>query len=298
MYGLAFLAIVWAMCGFGLPAWIGTIPRWELVRAAGNAAIDPATLERLEGATQVGFALLELLTLGVIWWIYRWNQREHTHEKWVDYRSIAELLRHHRFLLPLGRTSGIMAVPDRRGFPDAAASWADWYARAIVRDAGLTPVTLSREYLLACKQVLTEYEVAGQERYHETIHHRFLRAYERLHRSADLLFLIAVIVVIAELLLHLVLHVESRLLTVFAVLCPAAASSIHGFLSQADLNTIALRANRIRQRLAGYREELQHISSPGSASLGTIADSAATVMAGELSDWRGGARARPIPLAF
>ena len=66
------------------------------------------------------------------------------HERWLDYRALAENLRHGRFLSfvsEFGRIRGEPAGVEQREPP-----WMLWYVRATMREIGLPNATLDGTY--------------------------------------------------------------------------------------------------------------------------------------------------------
>jgi hypothetical protein len=50
----------------------------------------------------LGFIAAELVLLGLIAFIYAIGRAHRWHERWIDYRLLAEYLRQLSFLMPLG----------------------------------------------------------------------------------------------------------------------------------------------------------------------------------------------------
>ena len=62
----------------------------------------------------------------------------HWHERWTEYRLLAELIRELRFLVPLGGGKPLPRIPAHLAvYGDPARTWMYWYVRAIAREIGI-----------------------------------------------------------------------------------------------------------------------------------------------------------------
>jgi hypothetical protein len=115
-----------------------------------------------------GFAFLELATVVAVLLVVligRW------HERWIEYRALAETLRHARFLALISEFGCVHETSSSR---DArAVPWTLWYVRATLREIGLPTATLDRTYQWRLLQATLQHEVEGpdgQIAYHEKNH--------------------------------------------------------------------------------------------------------------------------------
>jgi hypothetical protein len=119
-------------------------------------------LQPLLGANTHEEAVWSVLELGLILLIlliYWLGIRRHWHKRWIDYRLLAEQLRHMRFLAPLGRTLPAFRVPAHDVHGDPRRSWVNWHFRAIAREAGLVNARIDTGYLEAYRQLLVGHEI-------------------------------------------------------------------------------------------------------------------------------------------
>ena len=101
------------------------------------------------------------------------------HDRWLDYRSIAEKLRHLLMLLPLGRPGIDAELPPTLGENESRAHCTNWYVRAVIREVGVFAGQLfDPAYRQACHTLLRYWLVRGQIRYH---YHAVAKARAPLH---------------------------------------------------------------------------------------------------------------------
>jgi hypothetical protein len=109
-------------------------------------------------------AVLVALELVVIGWILAMiviGRRRLWHERWLDYRALAENLRHGRFLAfvsEFGRIRGEAPGGEERETP-----WFLWYLRATMREIGLPNAALDGTYQWRLLNATLTHEIEGPE---------------------------------------------------------------------------------------------------------------------------------------
>jgi hypothetical protein len=250
-------------------------------------------------------ALLEVLILGLNLGFYEAAVRGGYHERWIDYRSLAEELRHLAFLWPLGRPFRSVALAGETASEASQFAWVGWYARAVGRQGGLYPCVFTPERLEECRTMLLEHFLRPQYQYHGRTESRFRVVQGRLHTTAlwlfRIAFLIAIVDVVFALFLHQVPPSQTQLSNVFswgvlaaglAVVLPYIATGTHGFSSQGDFWNLARRSQRMCQQLEPLMAEIA-TAPPTLEALGTFAEDAAEVMRDEVLNWRVFVRLKP-----
>lgn len=186
--------------------------------------------------------------LSAILFFFVWGRRRKFHEKWVDYRSLAERIRHLIFLMPLGSTSPAIRIPVPAQHADPSATWLNWLFRAVVRQAGMFDAKVDQGYLVHCRSLLGEDILRGQASYHERVSRRLSALHRRLHFFTLLLFGAAILVSWLH-YRHFVWTNHEQVPFVLAVLLPTIGAAVHGFLSQGDFENVALRAESANRQL-------------------------------------------------
>ena len=124
-----------------------------------------------------------LLTIG---------RRRRWHERWLEYRVLAELIRQLRLLAPLGGGRPLPRTPAHLAiYGDPTRSWMYWQVRAIARSLGIPSLQVTQAYTAQCLNYLfdiVEGPRNGQLRQHIASHHRSEKIGERLEQGTLLLF--------------------------------------------------------------------------------------------------------------
>ncbi len=247
------------------------------------------------------FAVAELLLLVVLTTFFLRSRRLRFHEKWLDYRLLAERLRHLGFLWPLGRNSPVIRVPTHAVFTDPRPAWVNWWYRALTREAGLAPVTLDEPTVRALAGQLQRDLIGAQLAYNRETHAVAHHAKHRLHLIPWIPLLMALAAAFAHVLEHLhLLHLPSSTITVLTgigILGPAFGAALHGFASQSGYQEAGIRTDASAQQLERFADRLStlDLSKPlASRELGDLALSVADVMGEDLAGWRVDYLARPV----
>jgi hypothetical protein len=245
------------------------------------AAVFSAVFGHLELWGRAGlWHVLEVVALSIILVLFGRGTLGRVHEKWMDYRSLAERIRHLAFLLPLGQTSPALRVPARADDHDPRYNWLNWIFRAIVREAGLFDGSMTRApaptsepasasdptpsppYLEQCRRLLLERILKPQQKYHADVSEERHRLHRRLEPLTFIFFLGALAAAFIALLAGLTDESLGHhpVLFALAVLLPTAGAAIHGFLSQAAFRAVAQRSAELARQLGQLGEEVATLS--------------------------------------
>jgi hypothetical protein len=236
---------------------------------------------------------LELSSIVLIIAITMLGRRRRWHERWIDYRSLAEKLRQMRFLFLIGRFSRTDRVPEHslRGLP--RKTWVDWHFQAAVREGGMLQGQLDHSYCQAYRKLLIEYELTSQIQYHAHNSRQNSRIDERLQWLATGLFFGTLLVCSAHLIDKNLYH-QSYLVQMAAIL-PAFGAAIHGINSQGDFRNVARRSADMNKWLSNILTRVRMAGDEiSSDELAAFAEEAAGVMGVDVLDWRVDFQEKPL----
>jgi len=236
-------------------------------------AVTPLVLP--EAPDEVGFPIkaafltMELIVLTIAaLGFFQPAYKGRWHERMVEYRAVAELLRHERFIYALGAADRPDRAADRAwSEPDA---WVGWYVRATVRELGFPRKVLSAAARRDVLDTFLRHELQGdygQISYNASLDERFHTIDHRLEKIVRRGFWITVVAAGAgALLLSLVLlwmscsgpldhrtshwiHEVKPWFTVIAAFVPALIAAIHGIRFQIEFRGTGRRAGATGEEL-------------------------------------------------
>lgn len=253
--------------------------------------------------------LLAILLLFVIGRTRRW------HERWMEYRLLAELIRQLRVLIPLGGGRPFPRAPTHLGvYGTITQTWMYWYSRAITRAIGIPEAKVTHEYVLDClnyvdKIVGTPDE--GQLKFQRDTATRSDHIAHRLHKTSTWLFGLTLFGIGVHLLLELSgtaplphwlqfnvaepFHYKlDRWLVLASAFLPALAAALAGISNQGEFSRIAKRSEAMAESFMQFATQIATLRSGAAQSRDSLklwqviplASKIAEVMVDEVADWR------------
>lgn len=210
------------------------------------------------------------------------------HERWIDYRTLAERLRLARCLALLGgggQQASLAGHPATFGNP--AGTWMHWHFLAIERAAGLPNVRFTPNYLKAGQEFWLKNLIEDQIKYHRSNRTRCEKLDHRLHWAGGVLFAAT----FAACVFHFFSKDElSRWLTLGAACFPALAAALAAIRSQAEAQRLARRSLAMQKSLEQMELDLASVATRAgegnSQRLRTGAERVTDLMVKETLDWR------------
>lgn len=265
----------------------------------------------IAGREQAPWIVAELFVILAILGLTHMGQRRRWHQRWIDYRTLAERLRVARCMSLLGGGNPqVLHAGHLASYGNPLRTWMHWHHQAIERAAGLLPgVSVTGEYLAACREFWLEGLVDDQRRYHETTGDRLAKLDRRLHRAGDSLFALTLVAC----LLHVGhIWVDGGLrfawvpgwapgwLTLLCAFLPAAGAAFAAIRSQAETQRLAQRSRAMQDALGKLRADLAEVPTGENAlnfqRLRDCADRVSELMIREMLDWRVVFQDRPLNL--
>lgn len=248
----------------------------------GVLAVLCALLANARVAGGTAWTWLELFFIGsILGLIYR-VRRFRWHERSLDVRYLAELLRQMLFLHPLGRAMPAIRPPLHPAFGDARSSWMNWRFRAAVRSVRM-PGGRLRDRVQEAPRDLRRAWVKDQIAYHLRNAASMLRLGKVIHCATRTLFAATALACLVHLFDH-----EHRLgawLTLFSAGLPALGAALHAIASQGEFHRLAELSASMFVQLREHRDRLPRGACTGLA-LGDVAVDLAATMMNDVSGWR------------
>ena len=235
------------------------------------------------------------------------------HRRWLQARSVAEILRPARLTLLLGRTD----APERAGEGLGETAWVEWYVRATLREIAPPTCRLDEDALrLAIDAALLD-ELAGQVTYQRSAREIAGKLDHSLHLWGERLFVGAVVVGVAFLgfagLYHLADKVEALApLKETLVACktpakaaapvlgaglPAMGAALFGIRAIGDFRVAETQAARTLEELEAIGAQLCSLREmPSRAEAVVLFLRISQAEAADLRDWTRVYSLRPLAL--
>jgi hypothetical protein len=239
------------------------------------------------------------------WFLFLPAHHARWHERMVEYRAVAELLRHQRFVYAFGGADRLERTADRSWHePDA---WVGWYVRATLRELGFPTIVLSRPYRGRALAAFQEDEIKGQINYNASVAKQFETIDERLNtviRSGwKLTVWVAFVGALVLLILYLIkvyhwycyelavclLEWLKPSLSVIMAFVPALIAAVHGVRFQMDFNNTVDRDASTERELTQLDKRLIKSldtgAQPGRLFCMAYVRSANEAMSADLAGW-------------
>jgi hypothetical protein len=216
----------------------------------------------------------------------RFRERRRWHERWLDYRLIAERLRLLCFLHPLGLGLERMRAPG--GGLDQ--SWVQWYIYRTERGLGAPTGEMLGPVVAGMWRQLVDAEIPEQTGYHRKNFGQLGDLERRLTRAATIaLYLTFAVAALFAIWAYAVNGFESVSWRPFAIVIlfvlPAMTAAFSGLRADADLVRLVERSAMTISALARLRRAA-HSRSPNYDRVVALARRIAVITGQELSEWR------------
>ena len=245
--------------------------------------------------------LLELAALGTTLVLVCLALASRWHERWMDCRMLAELIRQLRLLVLMGGGRPFPHVPDHLAmYGDPARSWMYWQMRAVARDTNLPDTTVNRDYLLDCLDHLAGVvgsETGGQWGFHARTGMRAHRLHHRLERASLVLFILT----FAGILIHLALawpgifpheagEACDRWLVLVSATAPALGAALAGINNQGEFKRLSKRSQAMADGLSRIARDIVRLRTGDQplrlSDVLQVSERLGELMIQEVMDWR------------
>ncbi|MEO8813561.1 MAG: hypothetical protein ABI376_11705 [Caulobacteraceae bacterium] len=279
---------------------------WSSLLAA--TAVFVALLPMAAAWTQrprlsVSTALVEATILGFMLGLPWFSRRRRWHQRWTEYRVLAELIRELRILIPLGGGRPLPRTPAHlANYGDPTRSWMYWQVRAIARATGLPDARVTPAYVDDLLNQLSDFVgsrgndrrgATGQIGFHHNNCRRMERIHRRLHQGALYLFTLSIAGVVINWIYPLT-HEEpawvARWLIMISAFFPALGAALASINNQGEFARLQRRSRAMTEGFKGLKARIDALrAKPGEATLGEVTELAArmaAMMVDENIDWR------------
>jgi len=254
----------------------------------------------IAGKAQTGWIVAELIVIITILIHTHHGLKMRWHQKWIDYRLLAERLRMSRCLALFGGgNSELVYNKHLSTYGNPAHTWMSWHYQSIVRAAGIPPLKFNEQYLTSCQELWKEGLLKNQIKYHRLTTLRFEKMNIRLHKIGDSLFIATMILCILH-LAHIWIErnsnftwIPENIANLTSALCaflPVLGATCAAIRNHSEVQRLAQRSKAMDEALCVLQKEFKDISikdkSLTSVQLHNIANQINHLMTNEMLDWR------------
>jgi hypothetical protein len=254
---------------------------------------------------KAGLVVIEIGVIGSIIRIVRHGRRRLWHERWLDYRTVAEVLRHTRFVSYLSEFGRIYDSTPAAG--QREPSWMVWYIRATMREIGLPTAKLDHNYQWKTLHATLTHEIDAQIAFHQSNSESSGRIDHFLHSFGNRCFVLTLWVIAGFLLIYFLDlafgffapegHIAKGLhdllycakpITVFAAAWfPALGAAVAGIRVQGDFESSKERSVYMLDALGALKDDYNAVEND--TKLNETAElliSTARMMSEDLAAWQ------------
>jgi hypothetical protein len=219
------------------------------------------------GSSHIYGYVIQIFVLSFLLWLTWYGRKKDWHKRFLDYRLLAELLRHTRSLYPLGRVMSTIDFPAHHSH--SKSNWVLWYHRLIIREIGLVDIRLDSGYLASYRNVFIKQHISSQIDYHNRTTNRYKSCFTCLNSITQTLFIITFVSV----LLRLLFHGPYTLVLVISIVCtvfPAFGAALTGIRSQGEYQRMYRNSESLVEKLENIKKDLEEYAPSSTAELGGL----------------------------
>lgn len=260
-------------------------------------------------------SICELVLVATVIGIVVRGRRASWHRRWLDYRALAERLRHLRFLIALGD-----ADPEQqsRRAPGEASDWVAWYVRATAREIGPPAGTLDAMAQRTLLETVVAFEIEPQIAYHLSNQHALRTLDHGLHRLGLAAFFLSGAMLALSVATYLLtpglspffdtpsgqggfvihaFHTFGAWSTYFDAVLPAVGAALSGIRSTGEFEVFAERSRETAEALSRCRDRCvaAALAPTLEQTHGALAE-LAEVLSEDMGEWRALYRRKQLAL--
>jgi hypothetical protein len=269
-----------------------------------------------EADIKVYFVVVEFFIICTILITWRVGMQRQWHRRWLEYRRLAECLRHMRVLAPLGVEGPI----NRPGVDVDGQDWVSWYAWSLRRLIPLPNGVVDAGYIDKIRTAVCAVEIAGQTDYHHSNARRLASLEARMHITGQALFALTGVLCVVFFGLYLAHYFPSSadphndamqcvlrhcqephrylvldLFTFLTALLPTLGAALGAIGAQGDFRTRSEQSERTATRLEAINQALTD-EPLDFARLADRVQKTSDIMMADLEEWQTVFRTRPLSL--
>jgi hypothetical protein len=255
-----------------------------------------------EAVQHLGFAM-QFVSVLIILLLAFLSKRFSWHERYLDYRLLAERIRHLRFLSLIGEVNYTSSISGFNALEEA--KWVNWHIRNIARGDGLLNVTMTMDYLKSVKDLFRDKEIDDQVQFYSVNMSNFYLISNRLEKVGMWSFYIGFLAILSRVGVYIygysfglldstTVKFTKKYINEASLIFPALGPFFFGIKSQGEFSRLAKRYEGMVGKLKNISQKLYSMEEVSKKLVGDIILQSNQVMLEEVSDWRILLKARTI----
>jgi hypothetical protein len=242
----------------------------------------------------LGFGFQVLGFAGILFLI-RINKVRNWQQRFLDYRYMAEQLRHLRYLFLLGRVPSF--AYESADATCTRESWPAWHLRNVARQAGLVHARMEPALLATYRQRLDADVIADQIGFYTARQCRYDTIARRLNTIGMRCFIGGLAFILLRFIVFYWVKNDTALpfgimgsslrtlLNEIALVIPSVASMVFAIRSQGEYTRLGMRYARTRMVLVHKQKALRDMAPLTSTKLADFSKTLAELLSREVSGW-------------
>ena len=228
------------------------------------------------------------------------NEKKRWHQKFIDYRILAECLRYQAYLAPFGLTLGGIEIPAYN--KNDTVSWINWYLRGITRGISLPNMKIDNNVLNGAKELFKREVLTEQFIYHNEKSQILNFAGRKLKKLGIIMFATGAIITLVRVLVHFICQIDPNLIwfpdskhkiikiptffNMLSLLLPAFGSTIQAIGTQAGFEKLSSQFGFMSEQLKRIYNEDDTQKKWTFLRMRKWISSVVGLMINEVTDWR------------
>lgn len=228
------------------------------------------------------------------------NEKNKWHQKFIDYRILAECLRHLTFLMPVGITLRELEIQSYNG--NESLSWINWYLKSLVKGIGLPNMVVDKNKLSEKLNQFKEDVILKQIDYHEKKSKVMKCIGEKIQKIGVVLFTTGAIITVFRVVIHYACQLDSNLswfpnqnyklikvpnfFNMLSLLFPAFGSVMFALATQLGFEQLGQRHMFMKEQLEQISKQKDKLNVMSFFASRKWIYNVVTLLINEVSDWR------------
>lgn len=248
----------------------------------------------------IGFLLQVVFLYWLVRIVGKRNEKNKWHQKFIDYRILAECIKNQSYIIPLGITLREIEISPYN--KNDSISWINWYLRNMTREIGLPNIVLDRKALEEALTNLNNQLILDQVLYHEKSFSKINDVSNKLEKIGVTFFTVGAIITIIRVAVHYACQINPSLtwlpnpqnkiiklptfINMLSLLFPAFGAVMFSLKDQAGFDKLAQRHNYMNEQLTNIYNDMQNVKEESFLSVRRKIFRITTFMIEEVTDWR------------